>query len=108
MVAPATAVAMAVKLYVSIAVWTASIVTDGGEAPTVATTPFVAVPDAPKPPSRRLSLTLPALAGAARIIIAGQGEAKAEVVRRALEPGSILPVGMLISRARDVRVLLVK
>ena len=66
------------------------------------------VPNAPKPPPRRLTLTLRALSAAARIVIAGQGETKAQVIRRALEPGSALPVGMLISRAPNVRVLLVK
>jgi 6-phosphogluconolactonase len=70
----------------------------------------VAIPveDALKPPPRRITLTLPVLAGTARIIVAAAGEAKADVVRRALEPGSQLPLGLLTSRARNVRVLLVK
>jgi 6-phosphogluconolactonase len=68
----------------------------------------VAVEDAPKPPPRRITLTLPVLAGAAHVVVAAQGDAKAEVVRRAVKPGSSLPLGMLISRARDVRLLLVK
>lgn len=68
----------------------------------------VAIPNAPKPPPRRLTLTLRALATAARIVVAGQEDAKADVIRQALKPGSTLPVGLLISRARNVRVLLVK
>jgi 6-phosphogluconolactonase len=68
----------------------------------------VAIEDAPKPPPRRVTLTLPVLAGSARLVVAAQGQAKAGVVRQALEPGSSLPLGMLISRAGNVRVLLVK
>jgi 6-phosphogluconolactonase len=67
----------------------------------------MSVEDAPKPPPRRITLTLPALAAAAAIVIAGSDE-KAKVVERALEAGSPLPVGMLMSRARNVTVLLVK
>ena len=52
----------------------------------------VAVTDAPKPPPRRLTLTLAALEGA-EIYIAAFGAAKAEVVRSALlTPASPLPV----------------
>jgi 6-phosphogluconolactonase len=68
----------------------------------------VPVENAPKSPRRRITLTLRALAAVARIVVAAQGEAKADVIRKALAPGSSLPLGMLISRARDVRVLLVK
>jgi 6-phosphogluconolactonase len=68
----------------------------------------VAIEDAPKPPPRRLTLTIPVLASAAWIIVAAQGDAKAEVIRRAFTPGSTLPLGVLISRAKNVRVLLVK
>jgi 6-phosphogluconolactonase len=68
----------------------------------------VPVEDAPKPPARRITLTMRTLAAAARIVVAAAGEAKAEVVRRAMEPGSPLPLGVLISRAAHVRVLLVK
>jgi 6-phosphogluconolactonase len=68
----------------------------------------VPIEDAPKPPPRRLTLTLPVLAGAARLVVTAEGEAKAAIIRKGLEPGSSLPLGMLISRARNVRVLLVK
>ena len=68
----------------------------------------VPIEDAPKPPPRRITLTLPVLAGAARLVVAAEGEAKAAIIRKSLEPGSSLPLGMLISRARNVRVLLVK
>jgi 6-phosphogluconolactonase len=68
----------------------------------------VAIDDAPKPPPRRITLTLRVLAAAVRIVVGATGEAKADVIRRALEPGSPLPLGVLISRAPDVRVLLLK
>jgi 6-phosphogluconolactonase len=68
----------------------------------------VPVEDAPKPPPRRITLTMPVLAATAHITVAAAGEAKADVIRQALEPGSTLPLGVLISRARNVRVLLVK
>jgi 6-phosphogluconolactonase len=68
----------------------------------------VPVEDAPKPPPRRITLTLPTLAGAARIIVAAQGPAKEEAIRRSAEPGSPLPLGRLIARSRNVRVLLLK
>ncbi len=68
----------------------------------------IPIEDAPKPPPRRITLTMAVLAATARITVAAAGEAKADVVRRALEPGSALPLGVLISRARNVRVLLVK
>ena len=52
----------------------------------------VAVPDSPKPPPRRLTLTLPALAGAG-IFIAAFGAEKRDAIREALHtPASVLPV----------------
>jgi 6-phosphogluconolactonase len=68
----------------------------------------VAIEDAPKPPPRRMTLTLPVLAGAAQVVIAGKGAEKALVIKSAMTPGSRLPAGMLMSRGRDVRVLLLK
>ncbi len=56
----------------------------------------VAVEDSPKPPRRRLSLTLPVLTGARRIVVGAFGESKAEAIRAALEdPASPLPVARL-------------
>jgi 6-phosphogluconolactonase len=53
----------------------------------------LAVTDSPKPPPRRVTLTLPALAHAGGIVIAAFGDAKAEVLRDAIEDGaSPLPV----------------
>jgi 6-phosphogluconolactonase len=71
-------------------------------------TTVLAIEDAPKPPPRRITLALPVLAGADRLLVAASGTEKAEVVRRALEPGSELPLGRLLARARASRVLLVK
>jgi len=66
-----------------------------------------AVTDAPKAPPRRLTLTLPTLAGAARVLFAAMGQAKAQVVREALEDAdSQLPVALVARRARQVVFLL--
>jgi 6-phosphogluconolactonase len=61
----------------------------------------VAVPDSPKPPPHRLTLTLPALAGAALVCIGAFGASKAGVVREAVEdPTSRLPVARVAHGAR--------
>lgn len=57
----------------------------------------VAILDAPKPPPERVSLTLPRIASAARIVVLALGAAKADALRRTLEgpspeaPASLLP-----------------
>ena len=65
----------------------------------------VAVTDAPKPPARRLSLTMPVLAGAVRVVVAAFGKAKADTLRAALDPASPLPVARVLSRAKRPLVL---
>lgn len=69
---------------------------------------FVApVTDSPKPPPRRLTLTLPALAAARLLVVAAFGAAKAAVMREALEnPASRLPVAMALRQAKQALVLL--
>jgi 6-phosphogluconolactonase len=63
---------------------------------------------APKPPRRRLTLTLPTLASAELVVVAAFGDAKARVVREALHEGegSSLPVSILLRRASRALVLL--
>jgi len=59
-----------------------------------------AVHDSPKPPKRRLTLTIPALLAARDVVIVALGEAKAEVVKAALEDAeSELPVALVARRA---------
>jgi 6-phosphogluconolactonase len=66
----------------------------------------LAITDSPKPPPRRLTLTLPALAGA-EIFIAAFGAAKAEVMREALHaPASPLPVARAARLGRSAVFLL--
>ena len=61
------------------------------------------VRDSPKPPPRRLTLTLPVLAAAELLVVAALGHEKAEVVREALEqPESALPLSLVTRRARRV------
>lgn len=55
----------------------------------------VAVPNSPKPPPARISLTLPALNRADAVWFLASGAEKAEAVRRSLEPG---PVGEIPAR----------
>lgn len=67
----------------------------------------VAVHDSPKPPARRLTLTLPVLAGAALVVVAAWGGAKATMLREALEhEGSTLPVALVARRASRALFLL--
>lgn len=63
--------------------------------------------DAPKPPPRRLTLTLPMLTGAERVIVMALGESKAAVMQEALErTDSPLPVSLVLRRASRALVLL--
>jgi len=65
------------------------------------------VEDSPKPPPRRLTLTLPAVTGAALVIVVALGRGKAEIIRAALEDaGSALPVALVARQARRATFLL--
>lgn len=62
---------------------------------------------APKPPPRRLTLTLPTLAAAELVMVVAVGGTKAQVVRAALrDPESPLPLALALRRARSALVLL--
>ncbi len=66
-----------------------------------------AIDDSPKPPPRRLTLTLPALASAREVVIVATGAAKASVVGEALEDdASLLPLALAIRCARKATVIL--
>jgi 6-phosphogluconolactonase len=63
--------------------------------------------DAPKPPPRRLTLTLPLLTGATRVVVMALGESKAAVMHEALtRSDSLLPVSLVLQRAARSLVLL--
>jgi 6-phosphogluconolactonase len=69
--------------------------------------PVTAVYDSPKPPARRLTLTLPVLANAGLVVVAALGASKAEVMRTALhESDATTPVAELLRRAPSSLVLL--
>jgi 6-phosphogluconolactonase len=66
-----------------------------------------AVDDSPKPPLRRLTLTLPVLAAAELVVVAAHGRPKAEMLRDALEEtDASLPLTMLRRRARRIALLM--
>ncbi len=66
-----------------------------------------AIEDSPKPPPRRLTLTLAALLDAREIVVVVTGAAKASVVREALEDHeSRLPLAIVLQRATDATVIL--
>jgi 6-phosphogluconolactonase len=66
----------------------------------------VAVRDAPKPPPERLTLTLPALAGAF-IVLAAFGESKARAIADVLDnPASRLPAALAVRGASEALFLL--
>lgn len=66
-----------------------------------------AVPDSPKPPARRLTLTLPAIAAARLVVVTALGAAKAGPVAAALgEPDSRLPLALALAAARRSWLLL--
>lgn len=65
------------------------------------------IPDSPKPPPLRITLTLTALRSARLLAVAAFGKEKAEAMRRALrEPGCGLPVAIALRDARDALLLL--
>jgi 6-phosphogluconolactonase len=65
------------------------------------------VEDSPKPPPRRLTLTLPVLAAAELVVVAALGTSKAEVVREALaDKESALPLALVVRQARRAVLLL--
>ena len=69
--------------------------------------PVAAVYDARKLPARRLTLTLPVLADAARVVVAAFGASKAAVMREALDNRSAaLPIAALLRSAPSSLVLL--
>jgi 6-phosphogluconolactonase len=65
------------------------------------------VEDSPKPPPRRLTLTLPVVTGAHGVVVVALGRGKAEVIREAIEDaGSALPVALVAREARRTLFLL--
>jgi 6-phosphogluconolactonase len=63
--------------------------------------------DSPKPPPRRLTLTLPILTGAERVVVMALGESKADVMHEALtREDSSLPVSLVLQRSARTLLLL--
>ncbi len=69
--------------------------------------PVIPVYDAPKPPPRRLTLTLPVLARAGSVVVAAFGASKAAAMRGALhDANAVTPVAELLRAAASSLVLL--
>ncbi|HKY20152.1 MAG TPA: 6-phosphogluconolactonase [Vicinamibacterales bacterium] len=66
----------------------------------------VAVYDSPKPPSRRLTLTMPVLSGARRVVIAALGRSKAAAIRDGLAKDGVTPLAELLRRSQSTLLLL--
>ena len=67
----------------------------------------VPIVDSPKPPPRRLTMTLPLLTGAERVIVLTLGSAKKAVMHEALtQEDSMLPIALVLRRAPHALVLL--
>jgi len=63
--------------------------------------------DSPKPPPRRLTLTMPMLTGAERVVVMALGNMKAAAMKEALtRDDSSLPVALVLRRSRRPLVLL--
>ena len=64
------------------------------------TRPVLAITDAPSPLPRRLTLSLPVLTRAARVVVVAFGRSKSQVLREALsDPASTLPVARIAREA---------
>lgn len=69
--------------------------------------PVIAVYDAPKPPSRRLTMTMSVLADAGIVVVAAFGASKRTAMRGALDRSDATsPISRLLSRAASSLVLL--
>jgi 6-phosphogluconolactonase len=63
--------------------------------------------DSPKPPAQRLTMTLPLLTSAGRVIVMALGTSKAAVMQEALtSEDSMLPISLVLRRAQQSLVLL--
>jgi 6-phosphogluconolactonase len=65
-----------------------------------------AVEDAPKPPPRRLTLTMPVLANSGRVAVVALGREKAAAIRDALAGTRSTPLATLVKRAAGLRFLI--
>lgn len=75
-----------------------------GQDPSPAPAGWVAaVPDSPKPPARRITLTMPTLLAARQVVVVVMGEGKASIVQQALrDENSALPLAKVLRGAAHV------
>ena len=63
------------------------------------------ISDSPKPPPKRITLSLPAVNAAKKVIFAAAGDAKKHTVKEAFTPGSDLPCAMVSAATSPLWVL---
>jgi 6-phosphogluconolactonase len=69
--------------------------------------PIIAVYESPKPPARRLTMTLPVIAGAGRVVLAAFGRVKAQLIQDELDRvAPETPAGELLRQASSAIVLI--
>jgi len=63
--------------------------------------PFVHIPDSPKPPPNRLSMSYPLLAAARNVWVLASGAGKAQAFKDSLMPGAETPLARLLASRRQ-------
>jgi 6-phosphogluconolactonase len=63
------------------------------------------ISDSPKPPPQRITLSLPAVNAARKVILVGTGEGKKEVVKASLSPGCSLPCALIAESSQPLWLL---
>lgn len=83
---------------------TASLMPNAPAAVEQSREPYVHVPDSPKPPPHRLSLTYPMLAAAREVWVLVSGADKKEPLRETLRPGGKTPLARVLREREQTRI----
>jgi 6-phosphogluconolactonase len=66
--------------------------------------PYVHVPNSPKPPPNRLSLTYPTIAAAREVWVLVSGAGKSEALHESLRPGGATPLARVLRERQETRI----
>jgi 6-phosphogluconolactonase len=83
---------------------TASLMPNAPAAVTDCRQPYVHVPDSPKPPPHRISLTYPVLAAAREVWALVSGAGKEKALRESLRPGGETPFARVLRERAETRI----